>query len=311
MKVAQISKFGGPEVIEIADIEKPKPGKGQVLVKVYASSINPVDYKIRQGMMPDTKFPFTLGSDIAGVITEIGEGVEGFAVGNKVYGQGIVLAGASGAFAEFAAVNANNIAKIPDNIDFNQAAAVVLTGCSAVQALLEHMQLKAGQKVLIHGGAGGIGTMAIQIAKSIGAYVATTATSDGLDFVKKLGADELIDYKTQNFEEVLKDYDAVFDTVGGETYRKSFKVLKNRGIIVSMVAQDEKKLAEQYGVIAISQWTKVNIENLNKLSKFIKKGVVKPYIDKVYAFDKIKEAFEEQEKGEVLGKIVIVIHPVN
>lgn len=307
MKAAQIKQFGGPEAIELVEIEKPKPQAGQVLVKVYASSINPIDYKVRQGMIPTLKFPFTLGSDIAGVITELGESVNGFAVGNKVYGQAITLAGASGAFAEFAAVNGQNIAKMPDTIDFNEASAVVLTGASAIQALTEHIKLASGQKILIHGGAGGIGSVAIQIAKHLGAHVATTATGPGIDFVKKLGANEVIDYKSQKFEELLSGFDAVFDAVGGQTYEKSFKVLKKDGIIVSMVAGDEKNLAAQYGVTAIMQSTKVTAENLNALTGLIEKKAVKPHIDKIYSFDKIREAFQEQEAGEVLGKIVIQI----
>ena len=307
MKVAQIQKFGGPEVIELVDIEKPKPGKGQVLVKVYASSVNPFDYKLRNGAMK-INFPFTMGLDVAGVVTEVGEGVENVSVGNKVYGSAASLAGATGGFAEFAVVPTGIIAKIPNNIDFNQAAAVVLTGCSAVQALLEHLELKSGQKVLIHGGAGGIGTMAIQIAKSLGAYVATTVTGDGIEYVKKLGADEVIDYQNQQFQEIIKEYDGVYDTVGGEVFEKSFEVLKKNGVLVSMVAHDEKKLAEKYGVKVISQFTKVTTERLNILAQYIENGAIKVHIDKIYPFDNIREAFVEQEGGHVLGKIVISIN---
>ena len=314
MKVAQIQKFGGPEVIEIVDIEKPfdsaqgRPTpKGQVLVKVYASSVNPFDYKLRNGAMK-INFPFTMGLDVAGVVTEVGEGVENVSVGNKVYGSAASLAGATGGFAEFAVVPTGIIAKIPNNIDFNQAAAVVLTGCSAVQALLEHLELKSGQKVLIHGGAGGIGTMAIQIAKSLGAYVATTVTGDGIEYVKKLGADEVIDYQNQQFQEIIKEYDGVYDTVGGEVFEKSFEVLKKNGVLVSMVAHDEKKLAEKYGVKVISQFTKVTTERLNILAQYIENGAIKVHIDKIYPFDNIREAFVEQEGGHVLGKIVISIN---
>src|SRR3989344_4237327 len=307
MKVAQIQKFGGPEVIELVDIEKPKPGKGQVLVKVYASSVNPFDYKLRNGAMK-INFPFTMGLDVAGVVTEVGEGVENVSVGNKVYGSAASLAGATGGFAEFAVVPTGIIAKIPNNIDFNQAAAVVLTGCSAVQALLEHLELKSGQKVLIHGGAGGIGTMAIQIAKSLGAYVATTVTGDGIEYVKKLGADEVIDYQNQQFQEIIKEYDGVYDTVGGEVFEKSFEVLKKHGVLVSMVAHDEKKLAEKYGVKVISQFTKVTTERLNILAQYIENGAIKVHIDKIYPFDNIREAFVEQEGCHVLGKIVISIN---
>ena len=312
MKAAQIKKYGNSDVIKIVELEKPSLGKGQVLIKVYASSINPFDVAIIKGFvakMTDSKLPMVIGSDIAGVVTELGEGVENFNVGNKVYGQGSLLAGATGAFAEFVASPANLVAKMPNNVDFNQAAAVVLTGVSAVQALLGHLKLKSGQKILIHGGAGGIGTIAIQIAKHIGAYVATTATGEGIDYVKKLGSDQVIDYKNQNFEEILSDYDAVFDTVGGETYAKSFKVLKKDGVIVSMLMPPDQDLMKQYNVMAFSQFTKITTERLNILSNFIENGVVKVHIDKIYDFDKIKEAFEEKETGEVLGKIVIEIYP--
>lgn len=310
MLTAQINKYGSPDVIEIIDIEKLKPDPGQVLVKVYASSVNPFDAKLRSGMMAKViplKFPLTLGGDFAGVVSEVGEGVSGFAVGNKVYGSANALSGASGAFAEFAATPASQIALMPKRTDFNQAAAVVLTGVSAVQAFIEHIKLQQGQKILIHGGAGGIGTIAIQIAKALGAYVATTATRDGIEYVKKLGADYVIDYERRHFEELISDYDAVFDTVGGEIFEKSFTVLKKGGVIVSMVAKDEKNLAQGRGVTVISQFTKVTTEHLNMLSNFIDKNNVVPHIDKVFSFDRIREAFEYKEKEEVLGKVVIEI----
>lgn len=303
----QIKKFGGPEVIEIVDIEKPKVDKGQVLIKVYASSVNPFDIKFSQGMMPDANLPITLGGDVAGVVTEIGEEIEVFSVGNKVYGSANALAGATGAFAEFVASPYGILAKMPKNIDFNQAAAVVLTGISAVQALLEHLNLKSDQKILIHGGAGGIGTIAIQIAKHIGANVTATATGDGIKYVKKLGADQVIDYKNQEFDKLLNNYDAVFDTVGGQTYQKSFKVLKKGGVIVSMLMPPDEELMNQYAVTAIYQFTKISTERLDKLTKFIEDGAVKIHIDKIYTIDNIKEAFKEKEGGEVLGKIAIEI----
>lgn len=314
MKAAIINKYDGPDVIEIVDMEKPKPEPGQVLIKVYASSINPFDIAVIKGFvakMTDSKLPMIIGLDVAGVVAEVGQGVDNFVVGNKIYGSAAVLAGGTGAFAEFSAIPTKNLAKMPNNLDFNQSAAIVLTGVSAVQALVEHVKLQSGQKVLIHGGAGGIGTIAIQIAKVIGAYVATTATGEGINYVRKLGADYVIDYKNPpagGFEEVISDYDAVFDTVGGEVFEKSFKVLKKGGVIVSMVAKDEKKLAEQHGVTAISQFTQVNTERLNVLADFIENKGVKVHIDKVFSFDRIRDAFEHQEKGGILGKIVIEIN---
>ena len=311
MKVAQINNYGHSGVIEITDVGKPKIEKGKVLVKVYASSINPFDTVMREGyvktMMSNMPFPITLGGDIAGVVTEVGEGVENFSVGNKVYGQALVLAGGSGAFAEFALVLPEHISLAPKNLDFNQSAAIVLTGVSAVQGIIEHINLKTNQKILIHGGAGGIGTIAIQIAKSIGALVVTTATGQGIEYVKKLGADQVIDYKNSSFDEIVSDCDAVFDTVGADVYSKSFKVLKRGGIIVSMIAPKDEKLAEQFGVLAITQSTKVTAKNLEILTDFIENKNIKVHIDKVYLLDRIREAFDEKEKGDVLGKIVLEI----
>ncbi|OGZ67296.1 MAG: hypothetical protein A3D34_00835 [Candidatus Staskawiczbacteria bacterium RIFCSPHIGHO2_02_FULL_33_16] len=311
MKVAQINNYGHSGVIEITDVGKPKIEKGKVLVKVYASSINPFDTVMREGyvktMMSNIPFPIILGGDIAGVAAEIGEGVENFSVGNKVYGQALVLAGGSGAFAEFALVLPEHISLAPKNLDFNQSAAIVLTGVSAVQGIIEHINLKTNQKILIHGGAGGIGTIAIQIAKSIGALVVTTATGQGIEYVKKLGADQVIDYKNSSFDEIVSDCDAVFDTVGADVYSKSFKVLKRGGIIVSMIAPKDEKLAEQFGVLAITQSTKVTAKNLEILTDFIENKNIKVHIDKVYLLDRIREAFDEKEKGDVLGKIVLEI----
>jgi alcohol dehydrogenase len=307
MKAVEIKKFGGPEVMEMVDAEKPAAGNGQVLVEVYASCVNPFDYKVRGGMMPDLKFPFRMGGDFAGAVIEVGPGVTGIAVGDKVYGSALALSGGSGAFAEFASVPAVSLAKMPSNVGFNEAAAIVLTGVSAAQALLEHINLQSGQKILIQGGAGGIGTVAIQIAKKIGAHVATTVASNEIDYVKDLGADDVINYESQAFEQMLADYDAVYDTVGGQVHEKSFNVLKKGGILVSMVAQKNEELEKQYEVTAISQFTKVNAEHLNLLTKFIEDGTVKVHIDKVFSFDKIEEAFEAKEKGAVKGKIAIEI----
>lgn len=308
MKAAQVKKYGNAEVIEIVNIEKPKVVPGQVLVKVFSSSLNPIDTKMREGLLnSNLPLPFVLGSDIAGVVTELGKGVLDLRVGENVYGQAIVLAGGSGAFAEFARVPSSMVSRMPKNIDFNQAAAVVLTGVSAVQAILEHFHLKAGQKILIHGGAGGIGTVAIQIAKNLGAQVATTATGEGIEYVKKLGADLVVDYSYQKFEEMLSDYDAVFDTVGGQVYEKSFVVLKKGGMLVSMVESVNEKLEKRYRVKAISQFTKVNTGHLALLTKLIEKNEVFANIDKIYSLDKIKEAFNYKEKENVLGKVVVEI----
>src|SRR5690606_10107573 len=202
MKAAQINNYGDPSVVQIAEVDQPQLTEAQVLVEVHASSLNPFDTTVREGHMKDAiplQFPATLGGDIAGVVVKAGTGVERLKPGDKVYGQANVVAGNSGAFAELAATKASQLAKMPSNLSFEQAAAMPLVGVSALQALSEHINLKAGQNIFIHGGAGGIGTIAIQIAKHIGAYVATTATGEGIDYVKKLGADQVIDFKSEDF----------------------------------------------------------------------------------------------------------------
>ena len=310
MKAAQINEYGHADAVHVVEVEKPTVKDGSVLVEVHASSINPWDTTVREGYVKDMiplELPVTLGGDFAGVVLELGVGVTHLSAGDKVYGQAQVVAGNSGAFAEYAVTKDSEIARMPSNLDFSEAAAAPLTGLSALQVITSHLKLQAGQKVLIHGGAGGIGTIAIQIAKHIGAYVATTATGEGLDYVKQLGADEVIDYKTQQFDELLHDYDAVFDTVGGDTYDRSFKVLKQGGVIASMLAQPNQELMEQYGVTALHQMTKTSTESLNALTKLIEDGVVTIHVDKTYPLEQISEAFEARESGSVRGKIVVTI----
>ncbi|WXG39487.1 MAG: NADP-dependent oxidoreductase [Candidatus Freyarchaeum deiterrae] len=310
MKAVQIKEYGHIDVIEIKEVDKPRPAKDQVQIEVHASSINPVDWKIREGhlvQMFPAQLPITLGRDLAGVITELGKEVTNTRVGDKVYGQAGVWGGGSGALAEYATTPAGTVAKMPKNLSFTEAAAIVLVGVSAVQTLIEDMKLKRKQKILIHGGAGGIGTIAIQIAKNIGAYVTTTATGNGIEYVKQLGADEVIDYKTQAFDEKVSGYDAVYDTVGGETYTRSFKVLKKGGIIVSMLEPPNANLMKQYGVTAILRMTQITTKRLDVLRKFVEDGVVKVHIEKTYPLSQIKEAFKAKETGDVLGKIAIEI----
>src|SRR3989344_7315392 len=227
MKAAQFKDYGGPEVIVINEIPQPTPDKNQVLIEVKAATINPFDYKVRRGdmrgMMP-LELPLTLGGNLSGVIVEVGNEIIKFKVGDEVFGQAYAFGGGSGAIAEYAVSKEENIAIKPKSTDHLEAGSLPLVGVSAVQALEQHINLQKDQKILIHGGAGGIGSIAIQLAKHIGAYVATTVSSEDMEFVKSLGADEVIDFKSQDFSEVLKDIDAVFDTVGGETTDKSFKV---------------------------------------------------------------------------------------
>ena len=311
MKAVQINTYGGSDVVEInQDAPKPTPQKGQILVEVHASSINPIDWKIREGYMKDyfpLKFPIPMGRDFSGVVIEIGEGVTEFKTGDEVFGQASVLNGGSGAFAQFASANTTNIAYKPKRVDHIQSAALPLVGASAVQALEEHIKLQSGRKIVIHGGAGGIGSFAIQLAKATGAYVATTVSTKDMDFVKELGAGEVIDYKNENFEEKIKDFDAVFDTVGGDTIEKSFQVLKKDGVLVTMAGMPDQKLAEKHSVTAIGQGTKTNTEHLNRVRELVDSGKVKVQIDKVFPLDQIKEAFDYQKRQHPRGKVVIKV----
>ncbi len=301
MKAAQINRYGADAVEINPDAPPPVPEKGKIVVKVHAAGVNPFDWKLREGYMQSVialTFPATLGGDFSGVAVETGE---------EVYGQAIVVGGGSGSFAEFALAPTKSIARKPKAVSHLEAAAIPLTGVSALQVLTEHMQLSAGQEILIHGGAGGIGTMAIQVAKHIGAYVATTATGDELTYVKELGADEAIDYKKQRFEEVVQNYDAVFDTVGGETYARSFQVLKKGGVVVSMIEQPNEALMKQQGATAIAQNTRVTTERLEKLAALVDQGTIKVHIDKIFPLEEAGEALTYLQTGHPRGKVVIQV----
>ena len=310
MKAAQISEFGDPSVIHINEVDKPRPGEGQVLVEVYAASLNPFDTTVRSGRLSDSladKLPLTLGGDIAGTVSELGTGVTSFKVGDKVYGQANVVAGNSGAFAEYAATKASQVALAPSNLDFKQAAAMPLVGVSALQALTEHIELKRGQSILIIGGSGGIGSIAIQIAKDIGAKVITSTSGDGLQLVKQLGADEVYDYKTQDVSQLVSGVDAVFDTAGGQAFNAALGCLKHGGTAVSMIAQADEALVNQLGVKAITQQTKVNTEKLDRLRQLIETEVVKPQVSKVFKLGDVAQAFLQRESGQLTGKVVIEV----
>lgn len=310
MKAVQINSYGGNEVLTINEnTPKPAPKEHQVLVEVFAASINPIDYKIRAGYLKDAvplKFPVTLGGDFAGKVIEVSEDVSEFVVEDEVFGSAIILSGGSGAFSEFATANISNISYKPKSANFEESSALPLVGSSAVQALEEHIKLQSGQKILIHGGAGGIGHIAVQLAKAAGAYVVTTASTEDVEFVKQLGADKVIDYKQQVFEEILKEYDAVFDTVGAEVVEKSFGVLKKGGILVSMLGQPDEELAKKYGVIAVGQNTQTNTAHLTRIAELVDEEKIKIHIAKVFPLDDVKEAAALLE-SHPQGKVVLAI----
>ena len=313
MKAAQMKGYGSSdEVIEINEnAPAPNdPSAGKVLVKIKAAGINPVDWKIREGYMQQMiplQFPSPLGMDFSGVIEKVGQGVSQFRQGDEVYGQASLMSGGSGAFAETALANADTIAHKPKSLSHPEAAGLPLVGVSAWLALVETISLQKNQKILIHGGAGGIGSVAIQLAKHLGAYAATTVSTKDKQFAKELGADEIIDYQTQTFEELIRDYDAAFDTVGGDTYSRSFKVLKRGGIIVSMLEQPNQELMKQSGVKAIFQFTQLSRDRLTKLALWVDQNNIRVNVDKTFPLEEAGKALDYQRDVHPRGKVVLTI----
>jgi alcohol dehydrogenase len=313
MKSAQINQYGGSEVIEInQSTSEPIVSSGKVLVTIKAAGVNPADWKIREGSLQQLislQFPSTLGMDFSGVIKQVGEGVipSEFKQGDEVYGQAGVVNGGSGAFAEMALTNKESIAHKPKRLSHPESAALPLVGVSAWWALVDDIGLSNGQKILIHGGAGGIGSIAIQLAKNLGAYVATTVSTNDKQFVQELGADIVIDYKTETFEDLVHEYDAVFDTVGGETYRRSFKVVKKAGIIVSMLEQPDSELMNQYDVKAIFRFTQATRERLTKLAQWIDQNNIRVNVEKRFSLEKAGDALDYQKDVHPRGKVVLAM----
>lgn len=307
MKAAVIKEYGAQ--VEIIDVPRPELLADSVLIEVHASSVNPVDGIVQAGylkeMMPIT-FPFTMGFDVSGVVLEVGDQVSKLKIGDEVFSRPNGIQ--AGTFAEFAVIKEEELALKPLNISHQEAASIPLVGLTAFQAMVTKANLQKGQKILIHAGSGGVGTLAIQIAKHLGAYVATTTSGSNTEMVKNLGADIVIDYKTQNFEDEIKDYDVVFDMMGGDIMNRSFKVLKKGGCLVSIKSfEDSKGLAKQYGIKFESFFMWPSGEMLAQLAQLISDGALKPVIDRTFSFDQLKEAYDYLNTGRAKGKIVIEV----
>jgi alcohol dehydrogenase len=310
MKAARIDQYGDAGVVAIIpDAPRPAAGNGNVLVEVRAASLNPADSAIRMGymhqMMPLT-FPAVLGIDIAGVVVETEQAASHFKAGDRVFGTASVMAGGSGAFAEYAAVPAGLLAKAPAGLSFLEAAALPLAGASALQAI-EMLKLAKGKTILIQGGSGGIGTFAIQMAKQLGARVIVSCRGSAMDYVKSLGADQIIDFEKTAVPGNIRDCDAVFDTAGGAPYKSAFAALKKGGTIVTIAAQPDADLAAKFGVTALGVMTQATSERLDRLSHLVADGTLKVHIDRVFPLDEVKQAFLAREAGRVKGKIVLQI----
>nr|WP_318540472.1 NADP-dependent oxidoreductase [Terribacillus saccharophilus] len=310
MRAVIINEYGDKNVLVEQELAKPDIKPNQVLVEVYATSVNPIDWKLRAGylkQMLDWSFPIILGWDVAGKIVEIGNEVKNYQVGDEIFARPDTTA--AGTYAEFTAVDEELLAKKPSNLTFEEAASIPLAGLTAWQCLVDNTKVKKGDKVLIQAGAGGVGSMAIQMAKHLGAYVATTASEKNEAYVKGLGADEFINYRTQQFEDELSDYDAVIDTMGGDILNKSFQVLKSGGRLVTIAGQPDEALAEKHQVTASSYWLTPDGKQLSELGELLEKGTLKPQVGHVFDFsaEALQEAHDLSETHHAKGKIVIKV----
>jgi NADPH:quinone reductase-like Zn-dependent oxidoreductase len=305
MRAFRIHRFGGPEVLEADSIAVPRPGPGEVLVKVLASSVNPVDIKTREGRYPlirEDALPFTLGRDFAGVIAQTGDGVAGWKPGQEVYafvGQG------PGAHAEYVVVEQTALARKPSTLDFRQACAVPLAALTAWQGLFEHGMLKADERVLIHAGAGGVGHFAVQFAKLKTPDVWVTASGEGVEFVQSLGIDNAIDYERQRFEDAVCDVDLVYDMVGGQTQERSWDVLRQGGRLVSTLNEPSQVKAGERGATAMRYTAHPDGKTLARIGELIDDGAVRVVVSGQYPFGDVPAALARVERGHVHGKIVI------
>ena len=306
MKAAVFHEYGGP--VEIAEVARPKLQDSNVLVEVHAASLNPIDNILRAGFlrqMLELTFPHVKGYDVSGTVVEIGNNVKNVKIGDEVFARPNQMD--AGSIAEFARIQEDELAIKPSNLTHEQAASVPLAGLTAWQALVTKGKIKEGNKVLIHAGSGGVGTLAIQIAKHFGAFVATTTSGKNVALVKELGADLVIDYTTQNFEDELSNCDLVIDTIGGETLARSFKVLKKGGKMVSIKSQDNDNLAQKYNVHFEWFFMSPDGKMLSELAGLISQGAIKTVIDSVFRMDQAAEAFDRLATGRAKGKIIIAV----
>ena len=318
MKAVRINEFGGTEVLKIEDIERPIPADNEILIKVYASGVNPVDWVVRQGgndiLRSFLKLPMTLGWDAAGIVEEIGENVTDFKKGDEVYG--VPNFPGDGSYAEYVAAKASQFALKPKSISFNEAAGVPLTGLVACNALFELGKLQSGQRVFIHGASGGVGSLAVQFAKAKGAYVIGSASAANQEFLKNIGADEVIDYQTQRFENLLQDIDLVFDgsPLRDENERlKGISILKDGGIFVSVnvdfpFSNEVKKALENKNAKGELLYLQANHRYwLNEIAKLIDDGKVKVTISKIYNLEEVAEAHKVSATWHVRGKLILEV----
>jgi NADPH:quinone reductase-like Zn-dependent oxidoreductase len=332
MKAFVVSRYGKKNGVEAVERPEPELRDSDVLVQIHAASVNPLDLKIRNGELKRIlpyKLPLVLGNDLAGVVIKVGPNVQRFKPGDEVFAK--PDKDRIGAFAEMIVIDENDVAKKPYALDMEQAASVPLVGLTAWQALIEKAKLQAGQKVLIHAGSGGVGTIAIQLAKHLGATVATTTSTANVPWVTSLGAHVVIDYKNNDFDTILRDYDVVLDTQGGKTLDKSLRVLKPGGKVISIAGPPEpdfakglglnwlliqamrllsfqiRRKAKRRGVTYSFLFMEASGSQLRELGSLIDSGAIRPVIDRIFPFESTAEALAYVEKGRAKGKVIVKI----
>ncbi|MCY0917180.1 MULTISPECIES: NADP-dependent oxidoreductase [unclassified Streptomyces] len=306
MRAVVVSQWGGPEVLVEREIERPEPGMGEVLVRVRAAGVNPVDWKTREsgGLIPWGPVP-AVGWDVSGTVEAVGPGVTLYRVGDEVYGMPRFPQQA-GAYAEYVTAPARHFARKPASLDHVEAAALPLAALTAWQALVDTAGVSAGQRVLVHAAAGGVGHLAVQIAKARGAYVIGTASAAKHALLRDLGADEVIDYRTADFEDVVSDIDVVIDAVGGDHGRRSLKVLKPGGHLVTLPGPDGLP-ADAEGVHATWLLVEPDLKGLEGIAALVEQGLLKPLVDTVLPLEQAAKAHEIGERGRTTGKIVLTV----
>ena len=307
MKAVTISKYGDQSVLTYTDIERPKPESDEILVHTRVAAVNPVDWKIRKGLgeMFGLRLPIVLGCEIAGTIEEVGSDVRDFPAGAPVYGY--VSLQRNGGYAEYTIAKLDEIAPKPESLDFDDAAAVPVGALTSWQAIFDTANLQGGQRILITGASGGVGSMAVQLAKAKGAFVIATASGKNEEFVRSLGADEFVDYTREKFEERVREVDVVYDTVGGDTLERSFGTIRRGGSLVITVMPPSNEKAQNFGIRASMIGVQPSGQQLREINRLIDAGKLKTHIATVLPLAQVAKAHQLSESGRTRGKIIL--HP--
>jgi NADPH:quinone reductase-like Zn-dependent oxidoreductase len=304
MKAVQIERYGNEEVVELAEVERPTPKDNELLVKVQAAAVNPVDWKIRDGLgdIFGLKPPLILGCEVAGTVERVGDGINDFAAGDEVYGY---LGAHTGGYAEYVVAPASEFVRKPKHVDFDTAASVPVGALTAWQGIFDHGKLASGQCILITGASGAVGSMAVQLAKNKGGRVIGTGSGRREEFVRKLGADEFVDYKKANFEDKVSGVDVVFDTVGGDTQERAFQTLKRGGSLVSTVSPPSGEKAKEFGITVAMVNMMPQPDQLAAINHLLESGKLKVRVATVLPLAEVKKAHQMSATGHADGKIIL------